>query len=485
MISYNNNMKNAPVRVRFAASPTGFLHVGGLRTALFDYLFAKKHEGLFFLRIDDTDQARYVEGAVEQIKKALTGYGIEPDNFDDIYFQSKHLARYKEIADKLLADGHAYECFCAPERLEKLRQRQVDQRRAPKYDRLCLNLSADEKNKLRTQARSVIRMKIPAGESVLEDIVYGRIVTKNEFLDDQILLKSDGYPTYHMANIVDDHDMEITHVVRGEEWIPSAPKHLILYQMLGWRVPEFAHLPLITKPDHKKLSKRDQASDALLYLEVFEVEAILNYIALLGWNPKTEQEIFSKQDLARQFDLAKINRANAIFDVKKFNWLNKQWIGKKELANTTFYKNLSTLIKAEWGIGDAIITKQVAQLILSRIEDFWSLENLVKTEFSFFFAEPQYEKGLLCWKKMTDNEIKQSLTTSKELVAGIKSGVTATDLKKTFFDHIGTGDKGSLLWPLRVALSGLRAGPGPFEIIGILGKEKTSDRINKAIDKLS
>ncbi|OGE79249.1 MAG: glutamate--tRNA ligase [Candidatus Doudnabacteria bacterium RIFCSPHIGHO2_01_FULL_46_14] len=482
-------MKKDKVRVRFAASPTGFLHVGGLRTALFDYLFAKKHQGQFFLRIDDTDQARYVEGAVDQIKQALERYGIVPDNFDDIYIQSKHLARYKEIADQLVAQGHAYECFCSPERLDKLRQLQTDQKQAPKYDRRCLNLSSEEKDKLRASAKPVIRMKIPAGESVLEDIVYGRIVTKNEFLDDQILVKSDGFPTYHLANIIDDHDMEITHVVRGEEWIPSTPKHLVLYQMLGWSVPQFAHLPLITKPDHKKLSKRDQASDALLYLEIFELEAILNYIALLGWNPKTEQEIFSKEDLMAQFDLPKINRANAIFDVKKFTWLNKQWIGKKELEQTIFYRNLKNIIKNKWGVGGEAIINPIARLVLGRVEDFWNLEQLVENEFSFFFTVPEYEKNLLRWKNMVDNEIKLSLNTSKELVAKLAFNASAADIQKIFFDYIGTGDKGGLLWPLRAALSGLKASPGPFEILSLFlvlpkGKEIISERIEKAIAKL-
>ncbi|OGE91599.1 MAG: glutamate--tRNA ligase [Candidatus Doudnabacteria bacterium RIFCSPHIGHO2_02_FULL_48_21] len=478
------------VRVRFAPSPTGFLHVGGVRTALFDFLFARKHKGEFLLRIEDTDQTRYVEGAVDQIKQALERYGLVPDNFDAIIFQSQRLARYQEIAGKLMSEGHAYECFCSPERLDKLRKLQTENKQPPKYDRHCLNLSDEEKEKLRAKSKPVIRMKIPAGETVLEDLIYGKISTRNEFLDDQVLLKSDGYPTYHSANVVDDHDTGITHVIRGEEWVPSTPKHLLLYQMLGWTAPQFAHLPLITKPDHKKLSKRDQASDALLYLDFFEVEAIINYIALLGWNPKTEQEIFSLDELVDQFDLAKVNRANAIFDIKKFNWLNKQWIQRKKLTDTTFYGRLKKIVQMKWGIEDEKILQSIAPLVLSRVEDFWALDQLIENEFSFFFAVPEYEKELLRWKKMSDDEIIKSLTSSLEITRNLKPDTSTDEIQKIFFDHIGKNDKGSVLWPLRAALSGLRASPSPFEILNVFlrlpnGAGTITVRISAAIDKLS
>lgn len=477
------------IKVRFAPSPTGFLHIGGLRTALFNYLFAKKNKGEFLLRLEDTDRARFVEGAEKQITDTLETYGIAPDNIGEIWRQSDHLATYKKHADKLLAGGNAYECFCTQDRLEKLRQEQTESKQPTKYDRHCLTLSPEEREKLKQQGTvPVIRMKVPVGVTVHEDIVYGKIETRNELLDDQVLLKSDGYPTYHLANVVDDHTAAITHVIRGEEWVPSTPKHLILYQMFGWKSPLFAHLPLIVKPDHKKLSKRDKAADVLLYRDFFEIEAVLNYIALLGWNPKTKQEIFSKEELASEFELAKINRANAIFDLQKLNWLNREWVKRKDIENSQFFATLKKIVTDKFGEVDKNYLPKIAPLILERIEDFWTIGETVEQEFGFLFKTPEYDAALLLWKKMKAEQLKNSLNESQSIIKKLTGTETREDIQKIFYDAIGQGDKGSILWPLRAALSGLKASPGPFEIIEVLstlpnGKETILTRLQNALDK--
>lgn len=488
-------MSSSKIIVRFSPSPTGFLHIGSLRTALFNYLFAKHNKGSFFLRIEDTDQARFVEGATEQIISSLKAYGIAPDNLEHLVFQSSRLNIYKEHADKLVAAGNAYECFCTPDRLEKLRAGQLEARQSPKYDRFCLHLSDEEKQKFRDNGVvPVIRLKIPEGKTFFKDLIFGEIKVENETLDDQVLLKSDGFPTYHLANVVDDHETKASHVIRGEEWIPSTPKHIILYKMFGWDPPQFAHLPLIVKPDHKKLSKRDQAADAQLYLKHFETEAILNHIALLGWNPKTEQEIFTLPELAENFSPEKVNRAPAVFDEQKLQWVNKQWIAKKGIEKSRFFEIIRDLAAKAGGENvNPGFENKLAAMILQRAQDFWQIEKLFAEEFLFFFTEPEYDASLLVWKDAAPEKIKNNLMKLLEFFSSLaEQGNDQADLEqvtKKFLKEQGIGT-GEALWPLRVALTGLKASPGPFEIMVAFaqlsdGKEIVVRRIQKAIEKLS
>ncbi len=334
----NLEFKLSNIRVRFAPSPTGYLHVGGLRTALYNFLFARKSGGKFILRIEDTDRARFVEGAVENLISTLRWAGLEYDEGPGIggefgpYVQSERTEIYKKHIDLLIENGTAYRCFCTPERLDQMRKAHDLNRGIPKYDRTCLRLSEKEiQDNVAEGKKFVVRMKVPDSTMVrFSDIIRGEVEFSSEQIDDQVLIKSDGYPTYHLANVVDDHLMQISHVIRGEEWLSSTPKHVLLYQFFGWDMPQFAHLPLLLNPDRSKLSKRqgDVAVEdyrAKGYLN----EALVNFIALLGWNPGDDREIFAIDELEKEFSLEKVNKAGAIFNFEKLNWLNFQHLRRK------------------------------------------------------------------------------------------------------------------------------------------------------------
>jgi len=338
------------IRVRFAPSPTGFLHVGGLRTALYNYLFARSGGGRLVLRIEDTDQSRKVEGAMENLIQTLKWAGIEYDEGPGLggesgpYIQSERLQIYHEQARRLIGLGHAYYCFCTPERLEELRKRQLAEKLNPGYDRHCRNLSQDVvADRLKAGERHVIRMKVPTeGELSLDDVIRGRVTISHDMLDDQVLVKSDGYPTYHLAVVVDDHMMGITHVIRGEEWLPSTPKHVLLYRYFGWDLPVYAHLPLLLNPDRSKLSKRQGDVAVEEYrAKGFLPEALVNFVALLGWNPGDDREIFTLDDLVSEFTLERVGKSGAIFNLEKLNWLNFQHLRRKSDAS------LLELVKAQ------------------------------------------------------------------------------------------------------------------------------------------
>ena len=313
------------VRVRFAPSPTGYLHVGGLRTALYNFLYARKHHGVFILRIEDTDRTRYVEGAVENLMNTLHWAGLTFDEGPGVggdcgpYIQSERLAVYREHAEQLVREGKAYYAFDTPEELEEMKAAQEKQRLMPKYDRRALRLTPEEiRRKLADGVPSVIRLKVPDDTSiVLDDTIRGRVEFQSAMIDDQVLLKSDGYPTYHLANVVDDHLMGVTHVIRGEEWLSSTPKHVILYQDFGWTMPEFAHLPLLLNPDRSKLSKRQGDVAVEEYRQKgYLPEALVNFIAFLGWNPGDEREIFSLQELIQEFSLERVGKSGAVFSIE-------------------------------------------------------------------------------------------------------------------------------------------------------------------------
>jgi len=324
------------VKVRFAPSPTGFLHVGGLRTALFNYLYAKKIGGKIILRIEDTDQTRKVENAVEDLLSTFESLNIQFDEGPNIggcngpYYQSQRLSFYEDHINILLKNGSAYPCFCTPERLDNIRKKLIEKKKTIKYDRHCLKLSKEEVHSQMNTEQHVIRMRVPDdGEVIFYDAIRDKVSIKCDELDDQVLIKSDGYPTYHFANVVDDHFMEITHVMRGEEWLSSTPKHVLLYQFFDWKLPKFIHLPLLLNSDKSKLSKRQGDVAVGDYLQKgYLPEAILNFVALLGWHPKNELEIFSLSELKKEFSLKRINKSGAVFDIEKLNWMNGQYLKK-------------------------------------------------------------------------------------------------------------------------------------------------------------
>ncbi len=326
------------IRVRFAPSPTGYLHVGGLRTALYNYLFARKQNGTFILRIEDTDRSRYVEGAVDNLIETLRWAGLDYDEgpakrgVAGPYVQSERIAIYREHVEKLVAGGHAYYAFDTPEELEEMRKAQEGQRLTPKYDRRALKLSPDDVHrKLESGVPAVVRMKVPDSTVIaFHDLVRGPVEFSSEQMDDQVLLKSDGYPTYHLANVVDDHLMGISHVIRGEEWLSSTPKHVLLYRYFGWDMPQFAHLPLLLNPDKSKLSKRQGDVAVEDYRKKgYLPEALVNFVAFLGWNPGDERELFSKEELVQEFSLERVGKSGAVFNIEKLNWLNAQHLRQK------------------------------------------------------------------------------------------------------------------------------------------------------------
>ena len=329
----NINPEKNGVKTRIAPSPTGIIHIGNLRTALYNYLFAQQNGGEFLLRVEDTDRERFVEGATEKVLETLKWVGLQWGNKDPI-IQSQRVEIYKKHAQQLVDSGKAYYCFCTPERLTEMREERQAKKLPPRYDGQCRNLSAEEvEDKLKADEKYVIRLKVPENEEIeFNDTVYGKIKYNSSDIDDQVLIKSDGFPTYHLAVVVDDHEMEITHVMRGEDWLPSTPKHVLLYKAFGWEMSEFIHLPNILGENKKKLSKRTGDVSVESFKEQgYLPEALINYLALLGWNPGTEQELFSLEELIESFDIKKVHKAGAIFDIKKLDNINGQYIRKLDI----------------------------------------------------------------------------------------------------------------------------------------------------------
>lgn len=471
------------VKTRFAPSPTGFLHVGGLRTALFAYLFAKKNKGKFLLRIEDTDKERFVKGGIENIKNTLKWCGLHYDG--EPYIQSEHLDVYQKHAQKLIDEGHAHYCFCSKERLEEVRKVQKLNRQPTGYDGHCRNLDlAEAQKRVKMGEKYVVRMKMPKqGVTKFKDLIRGEVEFENKLIDDQILLKADGYPTYHLAVVVDDHLMKISHVIRGEEWLSSTPKHIQLYKMLGWKSPQFAHLPLLLNPDKSKLSKRQGDVAVEDYRDKgYFPEALLNFVAFLGWNPGDEREIFSLKELEKEFDLSKVNKAGAVFNLEKLNWCNREYL--KKVSDEELAKRCEVLFKNKrYEIRDKRWLEKVVSLEKERATTLNELVEAVK----FVFEENEYDAKLLTWKKSTKEDAKIKLQLLYDFL-NTKS-VQSWDKKmlelKTgeWMKEKGLGT-GEVLWPMRVALSGQQNSPGPFEIAEVLGKEKTLERIKKAINLL-
>jgi len=469
------------VCVRFAPSPTGFLHIGGLRTALFNWLFVKKNKGKFILRIEDTDRERIVSGAVENIIEALKWYGLDFD--EEPVFQSKRLEIYKKKAHELVKRGKAYYCFCSEKRLEEQRKLQVVNKQAPKYDGHCRTLCEDEvKNKMASHQTHIIRLKVPEeGSTEFDDVVYGHITVENKNIDDQVLLKSDGYPTYHLANVVDDYEEGITHVIRAEEWLPSTPKHTLLYQAFGWPMPKFVHLPMVLGIDRSKLSKRHGAISALEYKKRgYLPEAVLNFIALLGWNPKTNQEIFTREELVKEFNLDKINKASAIFDLEKLDWLNGYYIRKLDLDKLTD-------LCSEY-IDDKKVKKDYLKKIVVLFRERMRQLSEIKELASFFFEEKlKYNPEILVPSKIDKDFTLTILTLTADFVREIKEDdFEAKKLKLLFEQFIqkNSFNNNIVLWPLRVAITGKEASPGVFEVMEVLGKDVILTRVGEALNNL-
>lgn len=519
------------IRVRFAPSPTGQMHVGNFRTALYTYIFAQQNKGDFILRIEDTDKSRQVEDALGSIIKLLEWAGLEYSegvflqgcsgrtaldqsdqkrsdrylsrNYPELveigeygpYVQSERLEIYQQHAEQLLENGHAYHCFCTSERLDEMRKNQQARKLAPMYDRTCLKLSKKEvANKIKNGEAYVVRQKINTeGITEFNDLIRGKVEIKNELLDDQVLLKSDGYPTYNFANVVDDHLMEITHILRGEEYVSSTPKYIQLYQNFGWKSPEIAHLPLLLNPDRTKLSKRQGDVAVEDYIQKGYVkEAIINFVAFLGWNPGegSTQEIFSMDELIEKFDLKKVHKAGAVFDPKKLDWLNAQYIKRLSvdelytaalpfLEKKDFYKSWS-VERGAWSEKEKEgYLKKVLAIEQERLNNLSEVGESNK----FFFQDITYDKELLRWKDMNDTDLQSSLEKAKNILENISElEWTKENLEKILLETAGD-KRGEFLWPLRAALTGEKKSPPPFEVAWVLGKGECMKRIEKAIGK--
>ena len=478
------------VRTRFAPSPTGRMHVGNLRTALYAYLIAKHEGGDFLLRIEDTDQERYVEGAVDIIYHTLAETGLIHDEGPDKdggcgpYVQSERQAAgiYMKYAKELVEKGKAYYCFCDKERLESLKQ-EVAGKEIIVYDKHCLHLSKEEvEANLAAGKPFVIRQNTPTeGTTRFVDEIYGVIEVPNAELDDMILIKSDGYPTYNFANVVDDHLMGITHVVRGNEYLSSAPKYNLLYEAFGWNVPVYVHCPLITNEEHKKLSKRSgHSSYEDLIDQGFLTEAVVNYVALLGWCPTDNREIFSLPELVEAFDYHHMSKSPAVFDINKLKWMNGEYI--KAMDFDKFYERALPILKET--IHRDLDLKKIAGMVKTRIEVFPDIKDLV----DFFEAVPEYDSSMYVHKKMKTTE-ESSLTVLQEILPVLESQEDYSNdaLYETMvaFAKEKGYKNGYVLWPIRTALSGKQMTPaGATEILEVLGKEESIKRIQAAIEKL-
>jgi glutamyl-tRNA synthetase len=393
-------MINEHPRVRFAPSPTGYLHVGGLRTALYNYLYAKKNGGKFILRIEDTDRNRLVEGAIENLIKTLHWVGLEYDEGPDKggeygpYIQSERLDIYKKYTDQLVQEKKAYYCFCSAERLAEVREQQQKEGFQPKYDKHCLHLSPSEaEEKLKSGAPYVIRMNIePDQHIIVEDVIRGKVEFNSSIVDDQVLLKSDGFPTYHLANVVDDHLMKITHVIRGEEWLSSTPKHVLLYQFFGWEIPVFAHLPLLLNPDKSKLSKRQGDVAVEDYrAKGYSKEALINFVALLGWNAGDDREFYYLNELAEHFSLERVNKSGAVFNVEKLNWLNAEHLRTK--SSEELLKDLKAELAESKYKNEKYDDAKLIKVIDAMRERVSFIKEIITNGF-YFFEEPEtYEES--------------------------------------------------------------------------------------------
>lgn len=474
------------IRVRFAPSPTGFLHVGGLRTALFNYLFAANTSGKVILRIEDTDQNRKVEGAKENLIQSLQWAGITFDEGPHVggpfgpYVQSERLELYQKHAEQLIEQKHAYHCFCSEEDLKLMREQQMANKEDPKYDGRCRHLTDDEVNqKLQSGIPSVVRMKVDTSKDtyLIKDIVRGDVSFNTSQIDDQVLMKSDGFPTYHLANVVDDHLMKISHVIRGEEWLPSTPKHVQLYEYFGWEPPQFAHLPLLLNADRSKLSKRQGDVATEDYMKKgFLPEALINFVALLGWNTSDDQEIFSMDELKESFSLERVGKAGAVFDLDKLKWMNQQYIKQKSVEE--LYAILTPYLPESAKTADPIRI----QKMIGIVKDYLTVLPEIQEKLDLFFNDNPEIKD-----KSLQEQVK-SETAQLVYRAFINQVETIGELTADNFGSImknvqkETGVKGKNLWgPMRIAITLVEHGPDLSSVVELFGKDKCIQMVKKGL----
>lgn len=532
-----NNQQKTMVRTRFAPSPTGYLHIGGLRTALYNYLYAKKNNGTFLLRIEDTDQKRFIEGAAEHLIDTLAKVGLSYDEGPNKeekygpYIQSQRTDLYRKYVQELLYKKAAYHCFCTSERLEEMRAKQTAEKKAPMYDRTCLHLSPEEIEQKKAEGIPfVIRQLIPHEQKFhFNDLIRDEVNFNTSNIDDQVLMKSDNFPTYHLANVIDDHLMEITHVIRGEEWLPSTPKHILLYQAFGWKEPVFAHIPLLLNADKSKLSKRQGDVSVESYLEKgYSPEAIINFIALLGWHPGdgAEEEIFSLNKLVESFSLERVHKAGAIFDIEKLNWFNYKWVkpehfnklGKtaKEIdpaSQSELNQKGETVFKFRDPAKEAEFNTKRGELLFETCSNYVSdkykenhdllIKALLTVEdkilkspaevnenISFFFELKPLDTEMIYNPKMkvTPEIAKKAVDKSIKVLENLSDDMFQTQqpIQERLLSLVGELElkNGQLLWPLRVALTHEQYSPGVFEIIWALGKEESLKRIRETSEKI-
>lgn len=486
------------MRTRFPPSPTGFLHLGSLRTALFAWLVAKQTNGVFTLRIEDTDRAREVPGAVKNIVSTLQWAGIPPDEGVMLdtkgeltekgsfgpYHQSERLPIYREHVQKLLDSGHAYHCFCTSERLEQMRKIQEQRRQAPMYDRMCVDLPKEEvEERINKGEKYVIRMKIPREETIeYEDLIYGKLSFKGHTIDDQVLVKSDGFPTYHLAHVVDDHLMKTDLVNRGEEWLSSLPKHILLFRFFGWISPKYAHVPLLLNKDRSKLSKRQNDVAAEDYKEKgYLPEAMMNFLALLGWNPGTEQEIFSLEELIKAFSLDRVQKSGAVFDIEKLDWVQGQWI--RRMPKEEFEERIRPFVAEAFpeAAKDPRFAER-ASLVQDRVLFFKDAPAMLK----FFYEPPKPAMELIAnpKQKIEVDQVPTILGLIRKALEAIPEKEWSHDSIKNVLEKeiISSGlKKGQILWPLRAMLTGQEFSPGAYEVAAALGKKETLERLQKVV----
>ena len=485
---------NQMIRVRYAPSPTGYPHVGNIRTALFNWLFARHHGGSFIVRIEDTDVARKTEGAVETILDGLRWLGLDWDEGPGVggkygpYFQSQRLDKYHEIAQQLIAQGDAYYCYCSPQRLKEMRAEQVRLKQPPGYDRCCRELSQEERAEKEAEGVTpVVRFKAPLeGQTRFNDLIWGDVVFENNTLDDFVMLKSDGYPTYHLANIVDDHFMEISHVIRAEEWLSSTPRHVLMYRALGFEPPNFAHLPMLLGADRSKLSKRHGAVSVTEYYEQgYLPEAMINFLALLGWSLDDKTEILSRRELIDNFSLERVSRTAAVFNQDKLNWMNGVYI--RGLTAAEFYEAVEPYLMMDKSAGEAVIcneeyVRNILPLVHERARTLAEVAGLAQF---FFEDELDYAPDLLIGKGMSRESTTAALKTTQQRLDELKAfdNDPLEALLRPLAVELGL-KTGQLFGALRTAVTGRTAAPPLFQTMAVLGKERCLKRIEAALDKL-
>lgn len=479
------------IRVRFAPSPTGYLHVGGARTALFNYLFARHNQGQFILRIEDTDQSRYHPGALNEIFTSLNWLGITWDEGPEKggeygpYFQSQRTDLYKQITDQLIKSGHAYRCFCTAERLQKMREEQQQNKQShfTGYDRCCRDLSDDEiSNNLNKGKSFVVRLKMPLHEQVIfTDAIRGEITYNSDTLDDMVLMKSDGFPTYHLANVVDDHYMKITHILRGDEWIASTPRHILIYAALGWQPPVFAHMPVILSPRGGKLSKREGAVSVMDYKkEGYLPEALFNFLTLLGWAPGNDQEKMTREEIIAAFTLDRVSPKSAVLDEKKLEWMNGLYMQEKPV-DALLDEVVNRWKEKDYISQDDNSTDPYYRTIISLLKDRSKRISDLVNNASYFFNDPETYEAKASrkhWKTNTGEIITDLIDQLEKL-----DDFDHLALEKVYREYAETTglSGGKLIHPSRLAVSGVSFGPGLFELLAALGKERVIRRMKKAI----